>query len=109
MSKAIAGAVGFPEGRLTGRIAALLSLARTAVSGIRRTACALRGHVMVRHLERGRICLKCLACGTETHGWIIDVRQPASKPEAQPVVAGTAVRRGDRAPAIQDRSRKLAA
>ena len=39
-------------------------------SWVRETLCALRGHDLMLHFERGRrICLRCVTCGHETPGW----------------------------------------
>jgi hypothetical protein len=47
---------------------------RLAVTCVRRTACALRGHDMAFHFEAERLSLRCLACGAGTPGWAIDVK-----------------------------------
>jgi len=37
---------------------------------VRTALCALHGHELVLHFERGRrVCLRCLKCGYETPGW----------------------------------------
>ena len=37
---------------------------------LRSALCALHGHELVFHFERGRrVCLRCLKCGHETPGW----------------------------------------
>jgi hypothetical protein len=37
---------------------------------LRETLCALRGHDLLLHFERGRrVCLRCAKCGHETFGW----------------------------------------
>jgi hypothetical protein len=41
-----------------------------ASSWVRRTICALHGHDLMLHFERGRrVCLRCADCGHETPGW----------------------------------------
>jgi hypothetical protein len=39
-------------------------------SWVRDTLCAMRGHDLMLHFDRGhRICLRCATCGHETPGW----------------------------------------
>lgn len=39
-------------------------------SWVQEALCALRGHDLMLHVERGRrICLRCVTCGHETPGW----------------------------------------
>ena len=41
-----------------------------AHSWVEETLCALHGHDLMLHVERGhRICLRCATCGHETPGW----------------------------------------
>ena len=35
--------------------------------------CAMRGHDYLQHAEAGRLFLRCVDCGHETHGWDIDI------------------------------------
>lgn len=49
-----------------------------AVAG--RLVCGVRGHVMVRRFEPGRLSLRCLVCGAETTGWRLDQRRLAGRP-----------------------------
>lgn len=43
---------------------------------IRWTLCGFRGHDSLRHFERNRISLKCVACGYESPGWELTARPP---------------------------------
>jgi hypothetical protein len=38
---------------------------------LQRIMCGLRGHEAVLHFERHRLSLRCLNCGHETTGWIL--------------------------------------
>jgi hypothetical protein len=41
-----------------------------ARSWVHQTFCALHGHDLMIHFERGRrVCLRCAECGHETPGW----------------------------------------
>lgn len=33
--------------------------------------CGLHGHDMLPSFEPGRICLRCVSCSYETHGWVL--------------------------------------
>ena len=44
-------------------------LLQRAISRIRQTLCALRGHDSMLQFERGRMSLRCFTCGHETPGW----------------------------------------
>ena len=46
---------------------------RHASAVIREAACALSGHTYLQHAEHGRLFLRCIDCGHETHGWFVDV------------------------------------
>jgi hypothetical protein len=39
---------------------------------LQRIMCGLRGHEAVLHFERHRLSLRCLNCGHETTGWILE-------------------------------------
>ena len=39
------------------------------------TICAVHGHELMLHYERGRICLRCIDCGHETTGWSLTDHQ----------------------------------
>lgn len=39
---------------------------------IHRGLCALRGHDLVLHREPRRLSVRCVDCGWESSGWIID-------------------------------------
>ena len=54
---------------------------RDALKWIHQTICGIRGHRVVLHFERGRLCLECFACGHQTRGWhLADVRVPCPRP-----------------------------
>lgn len=36
------------------------------------TACAIRGHELLWHYERGRVALECGSCGYVSPGWQLD-------------------------------------
>ena len=42
---------------------------------MRRAACGLTGHAMVRHFEPGRMSLECMHCGEQSPGWAVDTRR----------------------------------
>ncbi len=44
-----------------------------AATMLRQVRCGFGGHLMVRHYEPGRLCLECVGCGKQTHGWTIHV------------------------------------
>lgn len=48
------------------------------LSWIQRVFCCLRGHDQLLEFEAGRMFLRCVSCGRETHGWEIgrSVTQP---------------------------------
>ena len=58
------------------RLVVTRSIERRYVASVRRrmrrTACGIRGHELMLHYERGRICLRCVDCGYETTGWSIN-------------------------------------
>jgi hypothetical protein len=41
------------------------------IRDLQRIMCGLRGHEAVLHFERHRLSLRCLNCGHETTGWIL--------------------------------------
>ena len=41
------------------------------IQDLQRIMCGLRGHEAVLHFERHRLSLRCLNCGHETRGWIL--------------------------------------
>jgi hypothetical protein len=41
------------------------------MQSLRRMMCGLRGHDAVLHFERHRLSLRCLNCGHQTAGWIL--------------------------------------
>jgi hypothetical protein len=49
---------------------------RNVAGWLRRTACGLTGHEMVRHFEPHRMSLQCLSCGAETAGWLLEEEPP---------------------------------
>ena len=46
------------------------AMSRT-IQNLQRVMCGLRGHEAVLHFERHRLSLRCLKCGHETTGWIL--------------------------------------
>lgn len=50
--------------------------ARDWIQGVlacgRRTLCAIRGHDLLLHLETCRLSLRCVDCGWESSGWLIE-------------------------------------
>ena len=48
--------------------------------GVRHTLCGLRGHAYLLHSAAGQLSLRCYACGSQTHGWTIDVGAPFRRP-----------------------------
>ena len=42
------------------------------IQNLQRIMCGLRGHEAVLHFERHRLSLRCLNCGHETTGWILE-------------------------------------
>ena len=47
-----------------------LQTVREAARRVRIAFCALHGHDLLLHFERGRrVCLRCVNCGHETPGW----------------------------------------
>jgi hypothetical protein len=47
-----------------------LQTVRAATRRVRIALCALHGHDLLLHFERGRrVCLRCVNCGHETPGW----------------------------------------
>lgn len=51
----------------------VLELVRSAIACGQHAACAWHGHEWILHASAGRLCLRCLVCGVETHGWSISV------------------------------------
>jgi hypothetical protein len=41
------------------------------MQSLQRMMCGLRGHDAVLHFERHRLSLRCLSCGHETAGWML--------------------------------------
>jgi hypothetical protein len=59
-----------PAPRVLAAVGSLGFDGTAAVGGwLRRAQCGLYGHEMIRHLERDRISLECLACGAQSPGW----------------------------------------
>jgi hypothetical protein len=54
--------------------------------GVERMMCGLRGHDEVLNFERHRLSLRCLSCGHETAGWMLqpEPRHPAPLTEPYP-------------------------
>jgi hypothetical protein len=50
-------------------------LVQRAVTRTRQVVCGLSGHSMLLHFEGDHMSLRCFACGMQTPGWTIDVRQ----------------------------------
>ena len=49
---------------------ATLQTVREAARRARIALCALHGHDLLLHFDRGRrVCLRCVNCGHETPGW----------------------------------------
>ena len=42
------------------------------IQNLQRVMCGLRGHEAVLHFEPHRLSLRCLDCGHETTGWILE-------------------------------------
>lgn len=42
------------------------------VQSLQRLMCGLRGHDSVLRYERYRLSLRCLSCGHETAGWVLE-------------------------------------
>jgi hypothetical protein len=61
---------------LWGRLVVTKSIERRYLATIRRrvreVACAIHGHDLLLHYERGRVCLRCVDCGYETNGWSLN-------------------------------------
>jgi hypothetical protein len=61
---------------LWGRLTVTKSIERRYLATIRRrvreAACAIHGHDLMLHYERGRVCLRCVDCGHETNGWSLN-------------------------------------
>ena len=51
----------------------VLELVRSAIECGQHAACAWHGHEWILHASADRLCLRCLVCGVETHGWSINV------------------------------------
>ena len=45
-------------------------------SRVRQAFCGVQGHDTLRQFERGRMYLKCISCGYETPGWVLDGPPP---------------------------------
>lgn len=52
------------------------------VQSLQRMMCGLRGHDAVLHFERHRLSLRCLSCGHETAGWILESETRHAEPLA---------------------------
>jgi hypothetical protein len=59
-----------------------------ALTYVRHRLCGLKGHDLLLHFERRRLCLQCADCGWQSPGW--DIGQPLSS------VKSEACERGDR-------------
>ena len=46
--------------------------ARRVLAGVHRGLCAMRGHDLILHREPCRLSLRCVQCGWESSGWLID-------------------------------------
>jgi hypothetical protein len=44
---------------------------------LRQAICGLHGHDSYLQFGRDRMCLKCVSCGHETHGWELGDARPA--------------------------------
>jgi hypothetical protein len=54
---------------------------------VRSTMCGLHGHDLLLSFEPSRICLRCVTCSYETHGWILkDVETKPYGPHPRPAV-----------------------
>lgn len=49
---------------------------RTPLAIVRETVCGLNGHDYVRGAAHNRLFLRCVDCGHETPGWVVDGSQP---------------------------------
>ena len=59
-----------PKLQLSGAAPAIQETVREARRRVRIVVCALHGHNLLLHFERGqRVCLRCVNCGHETPGW----------------------------------------
>ena len=67
------------------------------VAVARRLVCGVRGHVMVRRFEPGRLSLRCLVCGAETTGWCLDQSRWAGRPTLTVLTARMRAARAPRA------------
>jgi hypothetical protein len=45
---------------------------RSVLALVRRKLCAIRGHDLLLRAESRRLSLRCLDCGWESPGWVID-------------------------------------
>lgn len=48
--------------------------------GLQRMMCGLRGHDAVLHFERHRLSLRCLNCGHQTAGWVVESETRRAEP-----------------------------
>lgn len=46
--------------------------ARGLLASVHRGLCAMRGHDVILHLEPRRLSVRCVDCGWESRGWMID-------------------------------------
>ena len=59
-----------PKVHLSGAAPAIEQTVREVRRRVRIGLCALHGHDLLLHFERGhRVCLRCVNCGHETPGW----------------------------------------
>jgi len=59
-----------PKVQLSAAAPAMQQTVREARRRVRIALCALHGHDLLLHFERGRrVCLRCINCGHETPGW----------------------------------------
>jgi hypothetical protein len=42
------------------------------LAGVHQRLCAMRGHDLVLHFEPHRVSLRCVDCGWDSSGWLID-------------------------------------
>lgn len=54
------------------------------VDGIRAAFCGLHGHDSLLQFESDRMCLKCVSCGHESHGWQLDEAPPVARLRGNP-------------------------
>ena len=46
--------------------------ARRVIACVRQGLCAMRGHEPLLHVEPRRLSLRCIECGWQSPGWLID-------------------------------------